>query len=74
MSTEKINGMWAVAYDSDELIVIKLDSVVNECRRAFTRPKPRPLTLPILSVWETEEEANEDIERLRGFEELLDAK
>lgn len=72
MSTEKIKNLWAVAYDDDKLIVTSLERIVDACHHAFTGAKPIPMTLPVLSVWETEQEANAALEGLRSFEAQID--
>lgn len=71
MSTQKIEDLWVVAYDDGELIITKLSMIVDACYHAFTGTKPVALTLPILSIWETESEANGALKGLREFEAIL---
>jgi hypothetical protein len=66
MSTETVKEMWAVVCDDDELEIIPLDTLVKVCRKAFTEPKPRALQIPVLSIWDTKEEAQKDLECLRS--------
>ena len=64
---QQIKEYWVVVCDCDNLEVMKLGQLVKSCRHSFTAAKSSKLTLPIMSIWPTQNEAIEDMEKLKPF-------